>query len=355
MVPTQLFPATNPSQLPRKLESVGCFEIATQSQKRTDYLHESWSMGSGATAVGSLVEELEDLWFKISAIARMLDLKISAIDDEGEISLWREHDKLIEKEERMKTTVILEEIANAAKIRELPIAPVPQLPMPKADEHSEDDITKIASLPISVEKSYGIKIGYGGISRPSGVRDGSSSRGGGCCSLKIYAFARTGRDMAHAAQKSLLKGLGQKTLVPHNSDGSTSDVDKQQPLPPVKEDRAMKKQKEEDGNDGFGCGDALDNILDIPVTPLSLDDPDTMKDLQMYSIFALKKCTKLKKKKYQFVKVLKANVRLRRGFLYYITFQAEDIAGSGSPPLNFRAIVHSLKGRKTVEFCEPEL
>lgn len=55
--------------------------------------------------------------------------------------------------------------------------------------------------------------------------------------------------MAHAAQKSLLKGLGQKTLVPHNSDGSTSNVDKQQPLPPVEEDRAMKKQKEEDGND----------------------------------------------------------------------------------------------------------
>ncbi|KAI8574570.1 hypothetical protein RHMOL_Rhmol01G0364900 [Rhododendron molle] len=33
--------ATNPSQLPRKLESVDCFEIATQSQKRTDYLLES--------------------------------------------------------------------------------------------------------------------------------------------------------------------------------------------------------------------------------------------------------------------------------------------------------------------------
>ncbi|KAE9452792.1 hypothetical protein C3L33_15304, partial [Rhododendron williamsianum] len=31
-------------------------------------------------------------------------------------------------------------------------------------------------------KSYGIKIGYGGISGPSGVRDGSSSQGGGCCS-----------------------------------------------------------------------------------------------------------------------------------------------------------------------------
>ncbi|KAI8536170.1 hypothetical protein RHMOL_Rhmol10G0235400 [Rhododendron molle] len=206
---------------------------------------------------------------------------------------------------------------------------------------------------------------------------------------------RTGRDMAHAAQKSLLKGLGQKTLVPHNSDGSTSDVDKQQALSPVEEDRAMKKQKKEDDNDvnqeqqkdpwmnlppfqfatwrkltekewkdynkcleqseGFDCGDVPDNILDLPVAPLSLDDPDTMKDLQMYSIFALEKCTELKKKKYQFVKVLKANICLRRGFLYYITFQAEDIAGSGSPPLNFRAKVHSLKGRETVEFCEPEL
>ncbi|KAI8536169.1 hypothetical protein RHMOL_Rhmol10G0235400 [Rhododendron molle] len=179
---------------------------------------------------------------------------------------------------------------------------------------------------------------------------------------------RTGRDMAHAAQKSLLKGLGQKTLVPHNSDGSTSDVDKQQALSPVEEDRAMKKQKKEDDNDvnqeqqkdpwmnlppfqfatwrkltekewkdynkcleqseGFDCGDVPDNILDLPVAPLSLDDPDTMKDLQMYSIFALEKCTELK---------------------------AEDIAGSGSPPLNFRAKVHSLKGRETVEFCEPEL
>lgn len=57
------------------------------------------------------------------------------------------------------------------------------------------------------------------------------------------------------------------------------------------------------------------------------------------------------------MKVLKANVRVRRGFLYYIIFQAEDIAGSGSPPppLNFRAIVHTLKGRKTVNFCDREL
>ncbi|KAH7858971.1 hypothetical protein Vadar_029978 [Vaccinium darrowii] len=31
-------------------------------------------------------------------------------------------------------------------------------------------------------QSFGIKIGYGGISGPSGVRDGSSSQGGGCCS-----------------------------------------------------------------------------------------------------------------------------------------------------------------------------
>ncbi|KAF7129463.1 hypothetical protein RHSIM_Rhsim10G0165100 [Rhododendron simsii] len=108
-------------------------------------------------------------------------------------------------------------------------------------------------------------------------------------------------------------------------------------------------------SEGFDVGDVPDNILGIPVTPLSLDDPETMKDLQMYSIFALKKCTKPEKKKYQFVKVLKANVSLRRGFLYYITFQAEDIAGSGSRPLNFRAIVHSLQGRNTVEFCEPEL
>ncbi|KAF7147897.1 hypothetical protein RHSIM_Rhsim03G0120000 [Rhododendron simsii] len=44
--------------------------------------------------------------------------------------------------------------ANAAKIRELPIAPVPQLPMPKPGEDSEDDITKIANLPISIEKIW---------------------------------------------------------------------------------------------------------------------------------------------------------------------------------------------------------
>ncbi|KAI8555683.1 hypothetical protein RHMOL_Rhmol05G0192600 [Rhododendron molle] len=43
-------------------------------------------------------------------------------------------------------------IANAAKIRELPIAPVPQLAMPTPNEDSEDDITKIANLPMSVEK-----------------------------------------------------------------------------------------------------------------------------------------------------------------------------------------------------------
>ncbi|KAG5533517.1 hypothetical protein RHGRI_027635 [Rhododendron griersonianum] len=42
--------------------------------------------------------------------------------------------------------------ANAAKIRELPIAPAAHLAMPTADEDSEDDITKIANLPMSVEK-----------------------------------------------------------------------------------------------------------------------------------------------------------------------------------------------------------
>ncbi|KAG5533521.1 hypothetical protein RHGRI_027639 [Rhododendron griersonianum] len=41
---------------------------------------------------------------------------------------------------------------NAAKIRELPIAPAAQLATPRADEDSEDDITKIANLPMSVEK-----------------------------------------------------------------------------------------------------------------------------------------------------------------------------------------------------------
>ncbi|KAI8536175.1 hypothetical protein RHMOL_Rhmol10G0235800 [Rhododendron molle] len=161
------------------------------------------------------------------------------------------------------------------------------------------------------------------------------------------------------------------------------------------EDRVVKKQEEEDENDvneeqrespwmklppfqfatwrrltekewedyneclekseGFDVGDVPDGILDIPVTPLSLDDPETMKDLQMYSIFALEEHNKPEKKKYQFVKVLKANISLRRGFLYYITFQAERITGFGFPPLNFRAKVHTLQGRMTVNFCEPEL
>ncbi|XP_058201215.1 uncharacterized protein LOC131315971 [Rhododendron vialii] len=48
--------------------------------------------------------------------------------------------------------------ANATKIRELPIAPVPQLPMPKVDEHSEDDITKLANLPMSVEKTQYLNV-----------------------------------------------------------------------------------------------------------------------------------------------------------------------------------------------------
>ncbi|KAI8536163.1 hypothetical protein RHMOL_Rhmol10G0235000 [Rhododendron molle] len=134
------------------------------------------------------------------------------------------------------------------------------------------------------------------------------------------------------------------------------------------EDRVVKKQEEEDDNDvneeqqespwmklppfqfatwrrltekewedyiecleksgGFDVGDVPDDILDIPVTPLSLDDPETMKDLQMYSIFALEEHNKP---------------------------EAERITGSGFPPLNFRAKVHTLQGRMTVNYCEPEL
>ncbi|KAI8536268.1 hypothetical protein RHMOL_Rhmol10G0243700 [Rhododendron molle] len=174
----------------------------------------------------------------------------------------------------------------------------------------------------------------------------------------------TGGDMAHDGRMSALRlgeGLGHLwQLSPIEEDRV---VKKQE-----EEDRVVKKQEEEDDNDddqeqrespwmklppfefatwrrltekewkdynecldkskGFDVGDVPDNILDIPVTPLSLDDPETMKDLQMYSIFALKEHNKP---------------------------EAEDIAGSGSPPLNFRAKVHSLKGRETVEFCEPEL
>ncbi|KAG5536263.1 hypothetical protein RHGRI_023890 [Rhododendron griersonianum] len=48
--------------------------------------------------------------------------------------------------------------ANAAKIRELPIASAAQLAMPTADEDSENDITKIANLPMSVEKTQYLNV-----------------------------------------------------------------------------------------------------------------------------------------------------------------------------------------------------
>ncbi|KAI8536161.1 hypothetical protein RHMOL_Rhmol10G0235000 [Rhododendron molle] len=158
------------------------------------------------------------------------------------------------------------------------------------------------------------------------------------------------------------------------------------------EDRVVKKQEEEDDNDvneeqqespwmklppfqfatwrrltekewedyiecleksgGFDVGDVPDDILDIPVTPLSLDDPETMKDLQMYSIFALEEHNK-PEGQLDLLQRWSAE-RTTTKFIFHVK-GCEDIAGSGSPPLNFRAIVHTLKGRKTVNFCEWEL
>ncbi|KAE9449037.1 hypothetical protein C3L33_19065, partial [Rhododendron williamsianum] len=61
---------------------------------------------------------------------------------------------------------------------------------------------------------------------------------------------------------------------------------------------------------------------------------------------------------YQFVKVLKANIGGliggKPGRTYYITFQVKDMAGSGSPTLNFRAVVKTLKGQATITFSALE-
>ncbi|KAG5538218.1 hypothetical protein RHGRI_018968 [Rhododendron griersonianum] len=53
---------------------------------------------------------------------------------------------------------------------------------------------------------------------------------------------------------------------------------------------------------------------------------------------------------YQFVKVLKANIEGNYGRRYYINYQVKEMAGSGSPTLNFQAIVKTFKGQATVRF-----
>ncbi|KAI8539372.1 hypothetical protein RHMOL_Rhmol09G0177800 [Rhododendron molle] len=111
-----------------------------------------WSTGSRATAVGSLVEDrnwkIYGVEYEFRGIfASLLQLRRARIA------------------ERMRA--LQEVVASCNKLRRERIA---------------KRMRALQEVVPSCNKSYGIKIGYGGISRPFGVRDGSSSQGGGCYS-----------------------------------------------------------------------------------------------------------------------------------------------------------------------------
>ncbi|KAG5550032.1 hypothetical protein RHGRI_015111 [Rhododendron griersonianum] len=100
---------------------------------------------------------------------------------------------------------------------------------------------------------------------------------------------------------------------------------------------------------GFDVGDIPANVSNIPVRPFVLGSPMLVKMIQGYAKSALDQHNKHNNTKYQFVKVLKANIGgYSPGWTYYITSQVKDMAGSGSPTLNFQAEVNSLEDQEAV-------
>ncbi|KAG5550038.1 hypothetical protein RHGRI_015112 [Rhododendron griersonianum] len=106
---------------------------------------------------------------------------------------------------------------------------------------------------------------------------------------------------------------------------------------------------------GFDVGD-IPGYAFVPVRPFVLDCRESMERIEGYAKFALDDYNKCNNTKYQIVKALKANIGSGfPGWTYYITFQVKAMAGSGSPTLNFQAIVETFQGQETVKFIAPEL
>ncbi|KAF7113543.1 hypothetical protein RHSIM_RhsimUnG0120400 [Rhododendron simsii] len=106
---------------------------------------------------------------------------------------------------------------------------------------------------------------------------------------------------------------------------------------------------------GFDVGD-IPGYAFVPVRPFVLDCRESMERIEGYAKCALDDYNKCNNTKYQIVKALKANIGIGfPGWTYYITFQVKDMAGSGSPTLNFQAIVETFQGQETVKFIAPEL
>ncbi|KAI8556463.1 hypothetical protein RHMOL_Rhmol05G0254700 [Rhododendron molle] len=107
---------------------------------------------------------------------------------------------------------------------------------------------------------------------------------------------------------------------------------------------------------GFDVGDIPAYVSNVPVRPFELGSPMLVKMIEGYAKSALGQHNKRNNTKYEFVKVLKANIGgYSPGWTYYITSQVKDLAGSGSPTLNFQAEVNSLEDQEAVTSITPEL
>ncbi|KAG5550034.1 hypothetical protein RHGRI_015112 [Rhododendron griersonianum] len=106
---------------------------------------------------------------------------------------------------------------------------------------------------------------------------------------------------------------------------------------------------------GFDVGDILAYVSNIPVRPFELGNPLLVEMIEGYAKSALDQHNKYNNTKYQFVKVLKANIGgYSPGWNYYITSQVKDMASSGSPTLNFQAKVNSIEDQEAITAISPE-
>ncbi|XP_058215738.1 uncharacterized protein LOC131326855 [Rhododendron vialii] len=106
----------------------------------------------------------------------------------------------------------------------------------------------------------------------------------------------------------------------------------------------------------FDVGDIPAYVSNIPVRPFVLGHPLLVEMIEGYAKSGLEQHNKYNNTKYQFVKVLKANIGgYSPGWNYYITSQVKDVASSGSPTLNFQAKVNSIEDQEAVTSIVPEL
>ncbi|KAF7135405.1 hypothetical protein RHSIM_Rhsim08G0153800 [Rhododendron simsii] len=118
----------------------------------------------------------------------------------------------------------------------------------------------------------------------------------------------------------------------------------------------LRRMKESDGFDIEGFPDNIDP-WDMPIRPMKLHlfplDSVIWKSLEDYSKLALDKYNKhIRATKYQFALLLKANCCGGCPLVYYITFQAHDVARSHSK--NFQACLTITLKETMVAFCRPE-